>query len=292
MRFAMLVTCGLLVVVRPAAADEVTASTDREYDRHDSILKVTLLPDEERDMYIRVFETGAGDPAINGDRIVVTIKPGEGQEQPSRTWETGININTVDKVSLKGTSILIKGTEQYVDDSGKVRTVPASYRVTYQVREGTLGDRIEVSRESGRPDSPADVDWTEYKCKSFSIRFPSTFRAVPMDAVDYGAAFISPDGSVTFQAFVSPASVKPDDMEVDTEGNAEKRVGSKVTRSDGRTVREVDIQSGDGRYSRSFVDTVEGDKRTVFGITYSNDKALQKNRPLYLKFKESLRPVE
>jgi hypothetical protein len=201
-------------------------------------------------------------------------------------------MNTVDKVSLKGTSVLIKGTEQYVDGSGKVRTVPASFRVTYQVREGKLGDRIDVNRESGRPDSAADVEWTEYKCRSFSVRYPSTFRAVPMNAVDYGAAFISPDGSVTFQAFVSPASVKPDDMEVDTEGNAEKRVGSKVTRIDGRTVREVDIDSSDGRYSRSFVDTVEGDRRTVFGISYSDDKALQKNRPLYLKFKESLKPVE
>ncbi len=306
MRFAVLAALGCLLAAGRGGAAEITASADREYDRHDRILKVTVLPDEDRDMVLRVFETGGGDPAINGNRILLNIKPADQMELSSRTWETGINMNTVDKVSLEDMSVLIRGTEEHLEESGKVGKVPASFRITYQVRDGKLGDKIRVERESGRPDADATPEpeggvdpaapvaggWTEFKCRSYSIRYPSTFRVVPMTAADHGAAFVSPDGSVTFQAFVSPASVTPTDMEVDTEGNAEKQVGAKVTRGTGRTVREVDIVSRDGRYSRSFVDTVTGDRRTVFGITYRDDKALQKNRPLYLKFKESLKPAE
>ncbi len=155
MKRAVLVVWALLVAVGPGDAAEIRASTAPEYARLDTILTVTLLNDTEREVAIRIFETGGGDPAINGDHILLTITPPDYEEQPSRTWETGINMNTVGKVTHKGTSILIVGTEQYIDDAGKVRTVPASFRVKYLMRDGKLGDRIEVLRESGRPE-PAD----------------------------------------------------------------------------------------------------------------------------------------
>ena len=72
----------------------------------------------------------------------------------------------------------------------------------------------------------------------------------------------------------------------------EKLIEDKTEESAQRTVRSGTIKGPNGKYERALLeitDKTQSNARWAFGIRYANQKAYQKYRPQYLKFKASLK---
>lgn len=138
-------------------ATEMLATDDAGLRVLESVLNVHPLYDGKNDLAIRLFETGGGDPAVNGVILLLVIIPGD-QEQRARVWNTGIDVYTVNNVQLDSerSLILIEVSEHYADDaSGMVRERRQLYTIEYAVDSatGVLSDvlRLSHTRSAGRP---------------------------------------------------------------------------------------------------------------------------------------------
>ena len=100
-----------------AEAVEVKATSDSGLQILESVFRVHNL-----------FETGGGDPAINGDILLLTIIPGN-REQAALTWNTSINVYTVDSAGLdpEHPRIIIEVREHFAGTSGEIKERPQTY---------------------------------------------------------------------------------------------------------------------------------------------------------------------
>jgi hypothetical protein len=130
-----------------------------------------------------------------------------------------------------------------------------------------------------------------YEGAWFDIRYPASFTVKPQQQCASGegydaVSFLSPDGLVEFYVYSPQWSGEPQWIH--------RRPGEQQASYSRQTVRSRTItyvtRKGPG-YLRSYADTRDAmcNTRWVLGYQYQNQAAYNKYRPLYLKFKQSLR---
>ena len=117
-------------------------------DPYSLINKTSIFPVEEEQLTIRLFETGGGDPAMNGNTIVLNLS----QWDPSGnsfTWNPGVDIYELVDVRLERGKIRLECTEHIMDNtSGTIKTENTIYLIGYfQDESEQLKNVIDVSKE-------------------------------------------------------------------------------------------------------------------------------------------------
>ncbi|MBN1382316.1 MAG: hypothetical protein JXA41_11620 [Deltaproteobacteria bacterium] len=138
---------GLLLCCNEAQAGEIKPIRGPDADTYALINGVTILQLEKRNVTIKVFETGGGDPAVNGNRLIIHIS--EWDPAGKRyTWNSDIDIYEVEQIELKGDQIIIKCTEHVSEtDSGTINTVQGRYFLSYFFdKQGHIKDTITVEK--------------------------------------------------------------------------------------------------------------------------------------------------
>lgn len=106
---------------------------------------------DPRGASVRLFETGGGDPAINGNLLVLTVVPHE-PALAAQTWNTGIDVRTVQSVTFDADigGVVIETTSDTLDENGGVGSVPLEFTASYEVEDqGKIGDRLLVEANGG-----------------------------------------------------------------------------------------------------------------------------------------------
>jgi hypothetical protein len=138
---------------------------------------------------------------------------------------------------------------------------------------------------------------TTFKGAWFDIKYPIGFKPVlrdrPASGGDYngrhscdGASFLSPDGLVEFYVY-SPQWGGQSQWLFKRQG---EKAGSRSTEK-GKTANITYLTFTAPTYTRAYADyqSQEGNVRWGFGIKYKSQSAYTAYRPLYLKFKQSLK---
>jgi len=127
----------------------------------------------------------------------------------------------------------------------------------------------------------------------FKITYPAGFTPAPSLASSTAegydsAAFISPDGSVSFYVYAPQWGGEPTDIALDP--LRETLVSEKRAVQDDREIQWLTICAKDGGYCRSYQDTRahQGSVRTILGITYRDEEARRRYLQDYLRFRNSL----
>jgi hypothetical protein len=137
-----------LVFSGPALAEEriVKASEDPGLGMLASVFRVHELGDDRGHVAIRLFESGGGDPAMNGNRLLLAVVPGP--DQRARVWETGIDVYAVRGVALDAgkSELSIDATEHVPGDDGAIRERSRRYTLRYGVdpESGAVSETIRV----------------------------------------------------------------------------------------------------------------------------------------------------
>ena len=115
---------------------------------YSSIHKLNVLYSEESKITIKVFETGGGDPAMNGDLLILNICELDPAEKRCFSWKTGINIYQIKSIRAKKFNCIIACTEHQTDElTGRIKTVGVEYIIYYYFDEnGKLKDVITVEK--------------------------------------------------------------------------------------------------------------------------------------------------
>lgn len=152
--------------------------------------------------------------------------------------------------------------------------------------------------DSATAASPADsisaavVDYMTYSGAWFTVEVPADFSVTPSlqsatrtDGYD-SAVFSSPDGKVQFYIFSPQWSGIATDITLQP---GETQTESAKTIENGLTVERWTIKADNGTYFRSYESTSEtGGINKIFGIRYASQEDLERYRPAYLHFKNSL----
>jgi hypothetical protein len=141
----------VLVFASPSLAEDrvVKAPADSRLQVLATVSGSHNLSDVERGVMVRLFESGGGDPAMNGNRLMLAIVPEPAQEP--RVWETGIDIYEVRGVALDAekSEISIDVTEHTQGDQGAIRERPRNYTILYDVdaETGAVSETIRVRND-------------------------------------------------------------------------------------------------------------------------------------------------
>jgi len=149
MKCALAVAFALaLALAAPALAGDkvVKASADSRLEELFYIFGIHNLSDDKSHVAVRLFESGGGDPALNGNHLLLAIVPSP--DQAPRIWRTGIDIYLVRSVSLDAqkSEIAIEVTEHFPGDAGDVDARPRLYTIQYDVdpKSGVVSENIRV----------------------------------------------------------------------------------------------------------------------------------------------------
>jgi hypothetical protein len=140
-----------LVFTAPAfAADRVVkASADSRLEILASVFEIHDLSDDEHEATVRLFESGGGDPVMNGNRLLFAVVSHSDHDQ--RVWETGIDVYRVRSVALDAqkSEVAISVIEHVREDEGPIRERPALYTIRYDVDAtgGGLSETIRIRKE-------------------------------------------------------------------------------------------------------------------------------------------------
>ncbi|MFH2012848.1 MAG: hypothetical protein ABIJ37_09150 [Pseudomonadota bacterium] len=127
-----------------ALAEQHLATEECKYQFLNQIHKVTSI-DTRDNVIIRLIESGGGDPAMNGNVLLLTIS--EGSDGESFVWETGINMFDVQKVrSVPNHILIVEGTEHYMNSKGIIKPRPVKYQIIYSFTKEHLNKTIEVKK--------------------------------------------------------------------------------------------------------------------------------------------------
>ncbi|MFO0740057.1 MAG: hypothetical protein U0270_29430 [Labilithrix sp.] len=92
---------------------------------------------------VRLFETGGGDPAMNGDQLVLNIM----SYPEEKNYDLGLNVNTVSKFEVTDTQVLLEGSEDIMDANGDIKSRPFAYTIDYTIGEdGAPAPSIKLTR--------------------------------------------------------------------------------------------------------------------------------------------------
>ncbi len=124
-------------------AETRLAAKSTDYDVLASVDKLTTL--EQGNYQIKVFETSGGDPALNGNVILLSVSDTD-PDGYSYIWETGIDMGDINSIKLQApSSILIEGSEDFLEDA-EAKQRPVVFKVTYGQEKGVLSKSINVER--------------------------------------------------------------------------------------------------------------------------------------------------
>jgi hypothetical protein len=132
-----------------------------------------------------------------------------------------------------------------------------------------------------------------YQGAWFDVRVPASFTARPSLESRTGVGYdsvelVAPDQSVSFYVFAPQWGGEPRDIALDPEH--EVLVAERRQPIPNGEIRWYTIAAKEGGYRRSYRDTVEqqGAVRTVVGIKYRDEAALDRYRQAYEAFWRSL----
>lgn len=112
-------------VTQGGSSEEVALSTDAGVQFMSSIFEVKSQ-ESANGTIVRVFEYGGGDPAMNGDRLMLSVMsfPDE------TTYDLGLDVSSVDKLTVVGEKeVRIEGREHFMSSNGEIASRPYAYRV-------------------------------------------------------------------------------------------------------------------------------------------------------------------
>jgi hypothetical protein len=146
----------------------------------ENVFNVHNLTDDQSGVTVRLFETGGGDPAANGNRLVLAIDPDD-PELESHVWQTGIDVYQVKDVRLNtATSELeIDCIEHYLDSASAFQERSATYVIRYSAdsHTGTVAKNLKISRVTRELSAPV-ID-TEPDFSALEQQFADQLRDVP-----------------------------------------------------------------------------------------------------------------
>ena len=126
-------------------AEQRIATGEDQYKIINQIDKVTRI-DNEDGLVIKLIETSAGDPAMNGNVLLLAIRE-ESEEGAFLVWETGIDMLDVQNIeSLPHHSFNIEGDENFLDSDGNVNQQTVKFKINYSISNGRLENNIDVNR--------------------------------------------------------------------------------------------------------------------------------------------------
>lgn len=102
------------------------------------INKATIIKVSEDEVTIKVFETGGGDPAMNGNKLIVTICEWD-RSGNCYTWRTGIDLYEVKDITTADRKVIIRGTAHVSNkETLTIETVTVSYIIEYYFDESNV----------------------------------------------------------------------------------------------------------------------------------------------------------
>jgi hypothetical protein len=140
----------------------------------------------------------------------------------------------------------------------------------------------------------ARKEWKVFNGASFKVEYPPEFAARPSlknpTFPDFytSAFFSSPDGAAEFYVYSFGGEGQATDIALDPKKEVVASQSEKDVKKPTKKIRWVTIKAKDGSYTRSCEDTEFKDSgRQVFGIKYRDQKAYEKYKADYLRFKKS-----
>jgi hypothetical protein len=150
LKIAMTALAALLIIT-PVLADEQTVKAS-----DDSVLKTIMdintiynLDDEKNHLLVRIFLRGGGDPAMNGNHLLLAIIPAPGQVP--HIWDTGIDIDSVRNIvqDAEKSEVRIKVIEHFQPDQHDTRERQSLYTIRYDLdpATGSIADSIHIRND-------------------------------------------------------------------------------------------------------------------------------------------------
>lgn len=152
-KIALAALTALLIATPVHAAEQtVKASDDSTLKAMMDINTVYNLDDEKNHLLVRLFIRGGGDPAMNGNHLLLAIIPAP--EQVAHIWDTGIDIDSVRSVAqdTENSEIRIKVIEHFQEEQRDIKERQSQYTIRYAVdtATGSVADAIHI-RNDGTP---------------------------------------------------------------------------------------------------------------------------------------------
>jgi hypothetical protein len=138
---------------REPQSQTVKESKEEKYQVLGMIFKVNQLSVSsfgggEEGASVSIFEMGGGDPAMNGNNLFVSICPNSNEKSCSH-FPYVLNINALKKASIDAAkkSIIIEGSEDYMNSNGEIKNRKVTYGIRYDWKaDGTVKDTLTTYR--------------------------------------------------------------------------------------------------------------------------------------------------
>ena len=112
-------------VTHASGTEKISRSTDEAVSFMSQIFEVKT-EESANGTVVRVFEYGGGDPAMNGDQLMLSVM----SFPEEATFDLGLNVSSVDKITVVGEKeVRIEGSEHYMSAHDDIQSRPYAYRV-------------------------------------------------------------------------------------------------------------------------------------------------------------------
>lgn len=163
--------------------------------------------------------------------------------------------------------------------------------VEYHPEDGNISVSYE-GREALLVVHPYRSGWLPFRGAWFMVEYPAHFTVTPREisasSAGYEAAsFLSPDGLVEFYVFSPQWGGQSEWVRLQP---GEKEIARSVDGSDKRTTTQVTYAGPQRSYERAWIEIRDTLSNTnwYFGFKYRDKSALDRYRPMYLQFRDSL----
>jgi hypothetical protein len=125
-----------------ATAKEIRASRDPKLAMIPFVRQIT--PIESPDATLRIYQTGGGDPAMNGVQLWLGAH-GEPTADAGSMFELHLDINTLQKAEQTSLGkIRLTGLKDEIDANGDIRPKAFAATVTYTLADGVIAPSVQV----------------------------------------------------------------------------------------------------------------------------------------------------
>lgn len=137
-----------------AEGRRIAASTDPAHEMVASLWEIDSVGSAD-ELMIRLYGTGGGDPAMNGNNLWLAI---DGGPTLGAIWDLELNVATVDAIaSIAPGTVRVTGTEQTLDEDDAVISRPFEATITYRLKDGALGPSLQIEHGASVRDVQADT---------------------------------------------------------------------------------------------------------------------------------------
>jgi hypothetical protein len=144
---------------KPQSAERQTiqASADEKYDLLNRIFgeihRFDLpdsSPDRDDGATISIFQTGGGDPAMNGNRLIISICPNRFQEHACATFPDVMDINSIRRASLNAASktLVLQVSADRLNQDGEIKSARVRYNIRFGINsDGSVQPQLRVTKK-------------------------------------------------------------------------------------------------------------------------------------------------